>query len=382
MTDAPTGAPDRHPPTIWMNVTTSERWDRPAVGIVRVERALREALLHHYGDARLRCVVMEDGQFRRVPQTGAPGAASPRPGDVLLDVGLDWVRWGADSTRHYARLRSTNGLRIVTVCYDLIPILYPQYTVPEAPQRFAEYLEALTRGSDAVLCISQRTRRDYLTYCRHRGLPAPTTTTFTLGDEVPDAAGEVSARIREIASSDYLLFVSSFERRKNHEVLYRAYHLLASAGHRAKLPRLVFVGMPGWGVRELANDIARDPRVRGLILHLDRTTDAELNLLYRNALFCVYPSLYEGWGLPVAEALAMGKLVVCSNRGSLPEVGGDLVPYLDPWNAQAWADTMLSLVTDRERLRGMEARIQADHRPRTWSQTAAAVAGVIDALGG
>lgn len=379
-------------PTIWMNVTTSERWTRPAVGIVRVEQSLREALTKHYGADRLQPVVAVEGRFRRASRptaSGAPTADAPasgsgpgamRAGDVLLDVGLDWVRWGADSTRHYERLRKAHGMRVVTFCHDLIPILYPQYIHRQTSREFAEYLIAMTQGSDAVLCNSKQTRRDYLAFCARHRLRAPRAEIVELGDQVPDAAGTVSDAVREAAGSEYILFVSTIERRKNHEVLYRAYHLLAREGHGSRLPKLLLVGMPGWGVAELFSDIALDPLVKGLIVRLDRVNDAELNLLYRNALFCVYPSLYEGWGLPVGEALAMGKLVLCSNRGSLPEVGGDLIPYLDPWHAQSWADAILELLSNREELRRREDAIRTRYRPRTWERAAATVIRVIDDL--
>lgn len=105
---------------------------------------------------------------------------------------------------------------------------------------------------------------------------------------------------------------------------------------------MVFVGMEGWGVGELLKDIELDPLTRGLIVRLNRVSDAELRVLYEAARFCVFPSMYEGWGLPVGEALSMGKVVICSNRGSLPEVG-EVVRYVDPRNPQAWADAASSV---------------------------------------
>ena len=80
---------------------------------------------------------------------------------------------------------------------------------------------------------------------------------------------------------------------------------------------------------------------------LGHANDAELRALYENCEFFVYPSLYEGWGLPVAEALAFGKFVLASDRGSIPEVGGDLVEYIDPWNASAWAEAISDISTIR-----------------------------------
>lgn len=359
----------------------SSEWNRPAVGIVRVERQLERELAGLLGPRRLRRFVALDGKFKALPQPGQPGErSSPAPGDVILDVGLDWKTWGQGSTRHYEALRRKTGVRVVTCCHDVIPVLFPHYMLDRnAPARFSDYLKHLTRGSDVVLCISRRTELDYLAFCDEAALKAPRTAILPLGDDVPDAAGEVSERVRAIAQQRYILFVSTLEKRKNHEALYRACHLLARAGHRADIPRVVFVGMHSGGVEELAHDLGDDPAVKGLFVHLDRVNDAELNLLYRNAFFCAYPSLYEGWGLPVGEALSMGKFVLCSDRGSLPEVGGDLVRYLDPWHAQAWADAILEYARNPAEVARLEAQVRKRYTPRRWRDAAQVVAGLITA---
>jgi len=164
------------------------------------------------------------------------------------------------------------------------------------------------------------------------------------------------------------MFVSTIERRKNHVALYQAYHLLCAQGHRDDLPTLVFVGMPGWGVEDLLSDIRLDPLTQGKIKLLDHVSDADLQLLYNSAEFCLFPSFYEGWGLPVAEALSHGKLVLSSDQGSLPEVGGDLVTYIDPWSARDWANKILQFSLDQDLRREHEARVRDEYTPRSWEQ--------------
>jgi len=176
------------------------------------------------------------------------------------------------------------------------------------------------------------------------------------------------------------LFVSTIERRKNHEVLYRAYHLLARQGKAQSLPKLVFVGMPGWGVGDLMKDIELDPLTRGLIVQLHHVSDGELSHLYKKALFCVFPSLYEGWGLPVGEALAMGKAVIASGEGSLPEVGGDLVRYVPAWNAYAWADAISEYISQPELVAEAEYRVQSKYKPRQWADMAVRVLDLVHEL--
>jgi glycosyltransferase involved in cell wall biosynthesis len=92
--------------------------------------------------------------------------------------------------------------------------------------------------------------------------------------------------------------------------------------------------------------------------------------LYEHALFCVFPSLYEGWGLPVAEALALGKPVICSDRGPLPEVGGNLVEYIDPWDLPGWVDAIERLWLDEDRRQSMAERIVREYVRDDWSVAA------------
>ncbi|MET3119258.1 glycosyltransferase involved in cell wall biosynthesis [Undibacterium sp. GrIS 1.8] len=415
-------------PTIWFNVTTSANWTRPPVGIVRVEMALCDELNKIYGDIRFKRCAWIDGQFieyisPKIGQTEEvevaldailPDSASfdlarlflakalsqfkikeadqhislsiptqksskhkPVAGDILISIGLDWDQ---PYSQHFYQLQKENGIRVVTCCYDLIPVLFPQYCVGEVARRFKEYFTQLSWGSEAVLCISEQTKRDYISLCSELGAPARQTCVIPLGDNVPSELGAISKQVLDIVEEPYILFVSTIERRKNHEVLYRAYHLLAKAGHYKILPKLVFVGMPGWGVGDLLKDIELDPLTHGFILQLNHVNDAELNQLYKRALFCVYPSLYEGWGLPVGEALALGKVVISSNYGSLPEVGGDLVKYVDPWNPQAWADAILNLLENPLLISEIELGVKQKYLVRKWSQTAKVVSNLIDEL--
>lgn len=468
-------------PTIWMNVTTSASWQRPPVGIVRVERSLCDGLARLYGSRFRQCVWQVDrfvewvpqagevrdsepksqgGETQQVPKTAelpsifpilprrqalravgqgilsmAPSSFRPylngafyriRPhvnrflsndrvrklmaklrgkggphlgvmpaaskkylgdihsdslfsrGDVFISVGLDW---DYPFFQKFYFLRARMGVRVVTCCYDLIPVLYPQYCVGDVARKFESYFLDLADGSDLILCISRQSEKDLNDMLHRTGGARPLTHVFPLGDNVPLAAAEeVSQVVKEICKKPFILFVSTIERRKNHEVLYRAYHLLCSEGKREYLPKLVFVGMQGWGVNELMQDIELDPLMRGMIIRMNHVSDAELRSLYEAAKFCVFPSLYEGWGLPVGEALSLGKAVLSSGRGSLPEVGGDSVRYVDPWSPKAWADEIYKMSTDEAWRRSWEEKSKSEYRARTWSDAAISVKTAIDLI--
>jgi glycosyltransferase involved in cell wall biosynthesis len=282
-------------------------------------------------------------------------------------MGLDW-----DQTYKniFFDLKKKKSVTIITCCYDLIPILFPQYCVGNVAHYFKEYFAALTWGSSGVLCISNNSQKDYLELCRSSGWPTPPTCVIPLGDSLPQETGEVSKDIQRLCTEPLILFVSTIERRKNHQCLVQAYHILRRTQPDLILPKLVFVGMQGWGVGDLLMDIELDPLTKNFIVLLNHVTDAELSLLYKSATFCVYPSFYEGWGLPLGEALAMGKAVYSSNAGSLPEVGGELVKYISPYSPDDWASEIHKAVSEPNSIEELSNKVKSNYVAREWSNAA------------
>ena len=300
------------------------------------------------------------------------------PGDVLLSVGLDWDYPYAEE---FMRLRSQESVKIVRCCYDLIPVLYPQYCVADVAAHFTRYFLDVADSSDQVLCISKQSESDLTELLQRTGGRAVNTKVFTLGDNIVEGLSDsIGDTVRNITAAPFILYVSTVERRKNHQVLYQAYHQLCKEGKKEHLPKMVFVGMRGWGVDELFKDIELDPATAGSIIQCNHVNDAELRLLYQQSLCCVFPSLYEGWGLPVGEALAMGKIVLSSDRGSLPEVGGELVTYIDPWHPGEWARAIWRIVTDDEHHKMLSEKVDSNYEPRQWHDTAVSVKSILDDL--
>jgi glycosyltransferase involved in cell wall biosynthesis len=408
-----------------MNMTTSVNWTRPAVGIVRVEQELFKALHAVLGDCLTPCVLSDGklvaysgsiGTIERFSHAEADAFVWPDPSyefpqttsldpvkispismrkpvrtirsasrqqeiefdDVLISVGLDWdwERAGLDTILY--KLKTEKGVKVITCCYDLIPVLFPQYCVGDVAAKFREYFTNLTWASSGMLCISRRSEADYRLLAEELGMPRIPTKVMLLGNKLPEAGDDVSDQVASICESPFILFVGTIERRKNHEVLYKALRILAEGGRLDPELKLVFVGMPGWGVSDLLKDLELDPMVSEHIVQLSHANDAELRRLYETCTFFAYPSFYEGWGLPVAEALAFGKFVIASDRGSIPEVGGDLVEYVDPWNATAWADAIEKYWTNRIFLESRADRIRREYHPIHWEETASAVLELID----
>ncbi|TPK31701.1 glycosyltransferase family 4 protein [Mesorhizobium sp. B2-5-3] len=298
-------------------------------------------------------------------------------GDVYVSLGLDWDQ--KDLT-FVAERKGLLGFKTIFCCYDLIPVKFPHLCVGDVAAKFARYFADLAWCADEIVSISECSKRDLLTLLEELGTPVPKTTVIKLGSHLPTSnnAG-VSTQTKEASGDRFILFVSTIERRKNHETLYRAYTRLMDKGVK-NLPNLVFVGMPGWGVNDFLADLRFDNRVKDLVKVLTNVSDADLNWLYKNTLFTVFPSLYEGWGLAVAESLAAGKFCLASNAASIPEVGGDLIEYLDPWDVQQWAERLEWYFDNPYALTQAEMRIRKEYDAPTWEDTAIAVFGRAQAL--
>ena len=347
------------------------RWQRPLyTQLLRAKPAIQKLISHAtWLHQRLRA----GGQGAPAP---LPKAAQPFElprGSVYVSLGLDWNY--KDMAQLY-RIKQAQNLKMLLFCYDIIPIRLPHLCVADVSRQFAHYFVDLAWCADLILCISRSSQRDLTAFLGAMSVPLPRTDVIRLGADILPGhgqaqAGQVSEGIARYTREPYILFVSTIERRKNHEILYRAYTRLAEEG--LALPLLIFVGMPGWGVGELHADLALDPRTQGRIHALNHVNDVELAYLYQQSSFTVYPSLYEGWGLPVAESLAYGKFCLCANTSSLPEVGEQWVEYLDPWDLPAWVDRLRHFITHPQDVAQRNAAIRAGYVPHPWRQTAAEI---------
>ncbi len=334
-------------------------------------------VLHHVlvARARLRSWM---ARTRVAPDRPVATPAPFGPGDRLVSLGLDWDY--LDQKVLY-QLKQRHGLRTTLICYDVIPALFPQLVVLP-PGGFGAYLVDMAWCADEVLCISHHTRKDCEAVLSRLGAPVPPMHVIHLGSEV-HASGEPARAPAGLAVGEgerpFVLFVSTIERRKNHEILYRAWTRLRDQG---VVPhRLVFVGMQGWGVTDLLNDMRLDPRTQSDIVLLNHVSDAELDWLYRHAAFTVFPSLYEGWGLPLVESLARGKFCLASSAASLPEAGGPHAEYLDPWDLPAWVDRLGHYMAHPEEVEAHNERIRREFRAPSWADTARQIHQVALAAG-
>jgi glycosyltransferase involved in cell wall biosynthesis len=334
----------------------------------RAERAFRQTWRGALGRA-----------YRRLDlQTRTPPFPAAAPGDVLLLAGETWAQHDFGLL---ARLRGDQGLRLAAVCQDLIPVKFPQFFPRDGfVERYRAYADFLVGEVDLLIAISNSTRADLVEHARGRGGVRGRLETVQLGADF-DAArnAERPAALTELGPAGFVLSVSTIQSRKNFDLLYRLWRRFAEQ-EVANLPKLVIVGQPGFGSADLLHQIAADPIAAPVIAVLHHISDSELAWLYRNCRWTLYPSFYEGWGLPISEGLAHGKYCLASETSSLPEAGQGLVLHLDPLDFAAWAEAVVELIREPGKLAALEARIRAGYRPVTWRQSGERLAGLLREL--
>ena len=239
---------------------------------------------------------------------------------------------------------------------DPVPALTPS----DSRDGFARYFVDLAHVADRVVAVSRTSRDDYMAFLHEVGAPSPSPR-HPLGQRHPHARahGDLPAPQRPHEPHRDALRAprGTIEARKNHELLHHLWDRLV-ATYGDETPPLVLVGMIGWGNIDLRDQMRMNRRVAGKIVLLSDLPDGDLFWLYEHCLFTLFPSHYEGWGLPVVESLALGTPRVMSDAPAVREATQGLVPTLDPLDFTAWLEQVESLAV-RPHRRGGRARPRA-----------------------
>ena len=266
-----------------------------------------------------------------------------------------------------APVRARQAL-VVTV-HDLAFEHFPEAFPPRWLRLYRAGLRAVVRRADAVCTPSRSTADDLIA---RTGIDAAKVhvTPLAPGPETPLGPRDDPLEAHGVRPP-YLLFVGTIERRKNLVRLVRAYRRLAAEG----LPHdLVLNGSMGWGADEVLDETRRGGA--GRIVWSSDLFGGTFHELYRRADAFVYPSLYEGFGLPVLEAMQHGVPVVSSHSSSIPEVAGDAALLVDPTDEDALTDALRSALTDPGVRADLARRGPAQAARFTWEATAHATLAV------
>lgn len=296
------------------------------------------------------------------------------PGDVLLNPGF--LTFKSSDRRWLDAHLPGARVRYVGMIYDLIQLQYPEWFDPEQQEMVRDWHRFTGRHAAAILCISQATRRDAERFFARERIDAPPLVVLPLAVEPPRRHGSHAAA----PETPFVLSVSTIEVRKNHRLLFQVWRRLLEQNDPAKVPTLVLVGRKGWMVDDFWRELENSRYLDGKIVVRSDVGDEDLERLYETCLFTVFPSICEGFGLPVAESLVRGKYCVASTAPSLAEVGGDLIDYHDPFDVPAAFQLIARAISDAGFRARREAEIRMRYQPRSWRELATDLWQVVDAL--
>ncbi len=264
-----------------------------------------------------------------------------------------------------AAIGNYSGNRLVGIAYDAIPVSSADMVPAPDTVRFIKYLTAVkfARRMAAISASAAAEFSGFSEALATQGLPGPDIIEVALG--APSSRGRAAGEPGD-PTQHSILVVGSHEPRKNHLAVLHSAEILWREGHRFTLS---FYGGSGWGT-EFPDRVRALVRCGRSIVIRRAVSDQELEAAYRNARFSVFPSLHEGYGLPVVESLAHGTPVITTDFGSTAQVaagGGALL--VDPRNDADLTAAMRTLLTDDAILADLREQIVA--RPeRTWADYA------------
>ena len=268
---------------------------------------------------------------------------------------------------HYELPRRASLPRVVTV-HDLTLITHPEWHEASKVRFFRWAMRRSVAAARRVLCVSAATARDL---AEQLGVDPGRVDVTPLGTDLRPASEQAVAALRRRLGLDgpYLLGLGTLEPRKDLPTLIRAFAALAG-----ELPhRLVLAGMAGWGAGEVASAVASSG-VADRILLAGYVPEADKAALLTGADVFAYPSRYEGFGLPVLEAMACGTPVVTTTGGSLPEVAGDAALLVEPGDADTLAASIAKLAGEAGERVGLVQRGLVRAAGFSWNRCAALTA--------
>lgn len=260
--------------------------------------------------------------------------------------------------------------RIITI-YDLIPILFPHLFTQSQVDTFKRSLYSIDVNRDWIICISQSTKDDLLNFFGGNLDSSKVSVT-------PLAASKAFLPIQDIhlikdtlsnygipTNRPYLLTLCTLEPRKNLAAVIRSFSNLIKIGLDLSL---VLVGVQGWKNKSIFEEIKKDKKLKSRLFFTGFVPDEDLSAIYSGATCFVYPSLYEGFGLPPLEAMQCGIPVITSNVSSLPEVVGDAGITINPKDEDELSQAIYRVASDQALRASLAAKSMERAQQFSWSQ--------------
>lgn len=278
---------------------------------------------------------------------------------VLFNIGYLWQVNG-----WYAMQLRLFGARPVYFVHDLIPITHPEYfRAGQRDKHDRRMRVALTTGL-GIIVNSRDTGTALSRHAEELGLPCP-----------PIAIAPLAAAVRPVAAprprpiaGPYFVILGTIEPRKNHLLLLHVWRHLIERHEPAAVPRLYVIGQRGWECENVVDLLERCEALKGFIVEDNDCGDEKLADILHHARALLMPSFAEGFGLPVAEALAAGVPVIASDLPAFREIAGAIPEYVDPIDGARWTELILEYAQDGSALRRAQLERMRGFSLNTWAR--------------
>ena len=261
----------------------------------------------------------------------------------------------------YVEWTRTAGVRPIYMIHDLIPITHPEYCRAGEAERHALRVGNMLASAAGIIANSQATLDSLAAFAKDVSMPTPATIAAPLGTNLKHG-GDDAATTPERAT---FVMLGTIEARKNHLLLLQIWaRLVREHGDRA--PRLLVIGQRGWECEQVFGLLDRSELLRGAVVEIGGCSDAELDGHLRGARALLFPTLVEGYGLPLIEALALGTPVIASDLPVFHEVGQQVPDFIDPLDGPAWHLAVLDYARTDSPMRQIQLARLAHFRTPRW----------------
>jgi len=250
--------------------------------------------------------------------------------------------------------------RLITFVHDLIPIEFPEYARPLHAEIHLQRIRTAAALSEAIIVNSHATAASLAPYLTEAGRTPPVLV-------APLGVRALPGETRAASGRPYFVCLGTIEPRKNHLLLLNIWRRFAQE-QGGSAPRLVIIGRRGWEHENIEDMLERCPGIRDLVTERTGLSDQEIGALLRGARALLFPSFAEGYGLPLAEALAGSVPAICSDLPALREVGGDVPEYFDPLDGVGWMDAVAAYAPEASERRSAQVQRMAAWRGARWSE--------------
>lgn len=274
-------------------------------------------------------------------------------------------QWHLARAHTLERLKAIGHLKLVYFLHDILPSSFPEYFPADDEERTCRTMKNAARLADIVVANSQATADTFRRkFGQNRLSNSIVVAPLGLSIGGPSITAPRERQVDE-PTKPYFVMVGTIEPRKNHLLILNLWRALrAELG--AATPRLILIGGRGWENENIVDMLERSPSLQGFVEERARVSDREMVRIVSGARALLMPSFAEGYGLPLADALALGVPALCSDISTLREIGGDVPEFLDPLDGAGWRSAIVDYLGPTSARRQAQLQRLTGWRPPRW----------------